>query len=401
MKFRLAIAKPDATSPSRVDREKRIITGVSMLQIGEALGHDLMVDSVMLQQCVDAVNSAPNGIKSRFTHPGACNDAMGKQLGRVKDARVVGDKAVADLHLSNAASNAPGGDLAGYVMDLAEEDPTAFGLSIAFDGERVWKLADGGERQAVRGEPAPANATTKKPLARIAKMGAADAVDEPAANRDGLFAAAFSGTSNEIAAEAFAKLDAMRESLGFSITEAADFLTRYLSARGIIAPANTPKDKPMDPKKLVELCAAHKLHSEAIVAAFAAGKTEQEILAMIAEADAVALKAGHAKLTTDLEALKVKLAAEETKATELVAENAKLKAKLGKVQAMEETGKIDPGADPASGEQKAPPTDANLKAEWAAMSKAKKIEFCDSYEAFADWRTHPQVTSAAAADNKE
>lgn len=187
-----------------VDRENHVIYGVSALQAVEALGHRLMIDHVTLQQFVDSANGKKNGLKSRFTHPGLSADGMGKLLGRMRNFRIEGDKAIGDLYLSETAAKTPHGDLRDYVESLAEEDPDAFGMSIVFNGYGAWVLSDGREEEDNGRKPD--DARDDMPAARIVDTYAVDAVDEPAANRDGLFGA-FRRTTNELAAQVYAVLD--------------------------------------------------------------------------------------------------------------------------------------------------------------------------------------------------
>lgn len=166
-----------------------LIRDVSVITRGEALGHDMWADETFLSQVAAAMNSQPKGIKSRLTHPSLSADGTGKFLGRLKGARVDGNQVKSDQHLSRAATRSPDGDLAGYVMDLAEEDPEAFGLSIVFE-------FDMGEMNRFRDKhmtadgaflsPDPDN-LNNLPHVRLHKLHAADVVDDPAANPDGLF----------------------------------------------------------------------------------------------------------------------------------------------------------------------------------------------------------------------
>lgn len=229
---------PLRNAPARVDRENRVIYGVSAAQAVEALGHGMMLDGKTLEQIVALGNAAKNGIKSRFTHPGLSSDGMGKHLGRMKDFRVEGDKAVGDIYLSNAASKSPDGDLAGYVMDLAEEDSAALGMSIVAGGERVWPLDDGTEVTVdayAEDDDAgyrPKNATTKKPVLRVQELDAVDVVDEPAANRDGMFSSALWGT-NVLAENMFGEFDTLLKQVGMTPEKAWGYALKYFDARGV------------------------------------------------------------------------------------------------------------------------------------------------------------------------
>ncbi len=161
------------------------IFGVSIATTGEAVGHRLLFDDVTLTQLQQLASSKTIGVKSRFTHPDWFNDGMGKYLGRFRNFRVDGPKLVADLLISKTAHKTPAGDLGQYVLDLAREDPSSFGVSVVVDLDRVWPTDDGQEQPASGGRPA--GATGQFPVARITQLYAADIVDEPALNPDGLF----------------------------------------------------------------------------------------------------------------------------------------------------------------------------------------------------------------------
>ncbi len=156
---------------------------------GEAKGHDLWIDRTMLGQVRDAIDESREGVKSRFTHPSLSGDGLGKGLGRYRNANLEAGVIRADLHLFEAAHRAPDGDLAGYVMDLAQEDARAFGNSIAFVSDRaaadefirLHSSRDGGFQSPDK------NNKENYPHARLARLRAVDVVDDPAANPEGLF----------------------------------------------------------------------------------------------------------------------------------------------------------------------------------------------------------------------
>lgn len=180
-----------------------LIRGMAVITRGEASGHCMWIDAEFLQSVADAINADELGTKARFTHPGLSGDGLGKLLGRVRNASVEGDIVRADLHLAQSAKITPDGDLAQYVLRMAADDPKAFGNSIAFyhddEAERKFMLEHGAEMQGDPDDymwfdrtgfvsPDPLN-TENYPHCRLAELRAVDAVDEPAANPEGLFAA--------------------------------------------------------------------------------------------------------------------------------------------------------------------------------------------------------------------
>jgi hypothetical protein len=177
-----------------------VIRGAAIITRGEALGHGLWCDTVMLQQAADAINDEPKGAKARFTHPDLSGDGLGKGLGRAKNASPEGDVVRGELHFSRMSHKTPEGDLAAYVMGLATEDPEAFGISIAFEEDfkaeadfllahgAEWTEDDYGRYLSLEKFKSPDPLNTKNlPHARLASLRAVDVVDDPAANPNGLF----------------------------------------------------------------------------------------------------------------------------------------------------------------------------------------------------------------------
>ncbi len=197
-------------SRARVDREGGadsvgLIRGVSVTTRGEALGQDMWLDSEFVLQVAEAVNEAgTGGIKSRFTHPGLSGDGLGTLVGRVKDAKVVGDQAFADLHIVKSARATPQGDLGAYVMELAASDPDMFGTSIAFTSDTNAEQAFVDANQDDRGRFLSPDEDNRQqfPHLRLGDLRADDLVDSPAANPQGLF-----HHGDEIAAEADAMMN--------------------------------------------------------------------------------------------------------------------------------------------------------------------------------------------------
>jgi hypothetical protein len=183
-----------ATNEQRIEREggdygAGLIRGASIITRGEALGHGMWIDAHMLEQTADAINNHPKGVKVRFTHPSMSGDGLGSYLGRAKNAFVLGDQVYADVHFSSAGHKTPDGDLAEYVMSLADNDADAFGVSISFQADFGAEDKFVAENEDEKGSFISPDPDNKKNYihARLYDLRAADIVDEPAANPDGLF----------------------------------------------------------------------------------------------------------------------------------------------------------------------------------------------------------------------
>ena len=214
----------DATTPPRVDRAARRINGVAVMTIGEAKGHGFRLNEVSLANALKLGSDAKLGIKSRLSHPTACNDVSGKHLGRAVNFRDGGDgKLLADLQLAAASSKSPHGDLADYVMTLAEEDPAAFGLSMVVEYQRETEL------DAKKNPKTDASGKALQPFAIITALKAVDVVGDPAANPGGMFS---EGDDSHFAKDASALLDELEAGSPEALLSRAEvFLRSYLTTR--------------------------------------------------------------------------------------------------------------------------------------------------------------------------
>lgn len=220
-----------------------VIYGVSAIAEGEAAGHNSYIDKTMLGQVVDAINDKGNlGIKIRFAHPSMSGDGIGTSLGKGRNARLseAGDSVVFDLNFSNASTKTPDGNLADYVMTLAEESPEDFGMSISFQRDvgaeeefRLNNLNDDGEFMS----PDDWNAANLKHV-RLHKLAAVDAVDTPAANPKGLYYSSKNGVL-DIANEALSYITGISDcapdssSFGIHPDRAKSFFTRFLATNNL------------------------------------------------------------------------------------------------------------------------------------------------------------------------
>lgn len=151
---------------SKIDAKKGIIYGVSVITEGEALGHSyqyqgnklpMMIDEETINQVMQAAKTYAGGLKVKMNHT---SDAA-SIVGSLRNFRIDGTQLRADLHLLNKS------DCRDYIIELAEEIPDQFGLSISFSGST-----------RVIGDQA---------FASCEEIYSADIVDAPACNAGGMF----------------------------------------------------------------------------------------------------------------------------------------------------------------------------------------------------------------------
>ncbi|MEI8350087.1 MAG: hypothetical protein WCI77_08025 [Candidatus Omnitrophota bacterium] len=203
------------------DRGKGIIFGYAVVTKGKLNDGDIRdweLDEKSLDQVIELSSNAEIGVKSRFGHPNMSSEALGTFLGRGKNFRKDGDIVRADLYIDNTAYNTPQGDLATYIMDLAESDPQAFGSSLVFHAEFEKRLnEDGTPKKDELGKELP-------DLVRFKKIFASDIVESPATTK-GLFGTFFTD-SVKPSAEMTAFLDRFLNS-PTAVDKLISFLSRY------------------------------------------------------------------------------------------------------------------------------------------------------------------------------
>lgn len=143
-----------------IDAQAATITGVSVITVGEAKGHGMLIDAQTLLQVKEAAETYSGGLKVKTDHYTGFNEIVGT----LKNFVIDGDQLRADLYLLKNHDATP------RILEMAELMPDTFGLSISFSGEHEEQ-----ESGVV--------------FARCSEIYSADLVDAPAANPTGLFSA--------------------------------------------------------------------------------------------------------------------------------------------------------------------------------------------------------------------
>ena len=166
---------------ARVDHATKTIFGIKAMEVGplnEGDSRPWKIDEVTLQQAQRFATAKNGGVKMRFAHPNMSRDGMGRHVGRATNARLARDENGTPYLAVDATLNAKGGqrtqDMVSHILDLSENAPEDFGVSLAplVDHEVMSKI------QPDENGLVPV---------RLKGLNAIDFVDEPAATRGGLF----------------------------------------------------------------------------------------------------------------------------------------------------------------------------------------------------------------------
>ncbi len=274
----------------KVDAENEVLHDVQITLEGEAKGHGVWLDREFCESVAAAGNATGDvGLKVRYGHPAMCADAIGTELGRAKNFRVVDiDRqidgqtvtaagVVADIHILESAHHAPQGDIAAHVLAAAAEDPAIFGQSIVFTAaDRVVKDAEGvrhsfneevlGKSDGEAEPPPPiseqewlAKSADGHEYVVLGKLHGTDFTDEPAAT-DGVFS---TGTLAEEAALMLDEHPQIVDAIEKNPTALVEFLDRsnllHLFENARIQSLQSAKDKEIAAlkSKMSEMLASH------------------------------------------------------------------------------------------------------------------------------------------------
>jgi hypothetical protein len=231
-----------------VDRAAAVIRGVILAEEGTFKDRRGEFDRMGIRRAVKLANDKPGGLKSRFTHPMLSSDGLGKYLGRVREVqadsvlREVGkdadgkplmkERLIArgNLHLDpTALEEPPGGGkpLGTYLMDLAESDPEALGLSLVLQYEE--RLQTDSKNRPLKDEAG----NDLPPLWMPTALHAVDAVDDGDATHSFLSSDLLASLPDALVRQGCELLDAQFAGKTREFVEArlSAFVQRYLSHR--------------------------------------------------------------------------------------------------------------------------------------------------------------------------
>lgn len=359
-----------------IDKEQEVLRGVQITLEGEALGHGVWLDREFCEAIAAAGNATGDvGVKIRYGHPSMCSDAIGTELGRAKNFRVVDlDRSrsvdgedvsakgvagvLADVYILKSAHSAPQGDIAKHVMETAAEDPKQFGQSIVFtyadwvvkdkDGIRhsyreevmgvdadgkVVVGEDGKAKDRISEEAWEAKSADGKVYAVLGKFLGSDFTDTPAAT-DGIFS---TGTLAEEAEQMLDEHPQIVELLEKSPKSVVEFLERtgldkrLESAR--VSGLQAAKDK-----EIAELRAEFEDYKKRSIDALAAAESQTREQLAAKDAEIAQLKNTDGENVQKIVNLESEVAEKSEALDKAKAEVEQLRAKVGETEkALSET----------------------------------------------------------------
>lgn len=213
--FKSDVCYSSVSPLSGVDANTGLIKGVIIAREGIAKGHGVYLDAEFISEVARLGNEKEKGLKARFGHPSAIEDAIGSYIGRYKNFRVEKDKVYADLYLDDCAKDAPKyGNLYDWLLKMAAKNPDMFGNSIVFTSGMP-KYSE--YYNEITGE------VEERTYATIISLNASDVVDTPAAT-ESLFSAKKSFKSN---------LNIMEKSIKDKLLDVAESIKNAFSAEEV------------------------------------------------------------------------------------------------------------------------------------------------------------------------
>ena len=170
----------EAQSPSKVDREAGRIEGISIISSGEAKGHHMMISQKTLESSITLLLG--KSLPAYVSHGGASGDRLLTEAGYFSEFYRDKDKIRASKFVALESFKKYEAEKFERLFEIAEVAPESFGVSIVFEGQLFWEMADGSEMGMDVGFEAPENARFSVPTVRPLAITSADFVDTPAAN---------------------------------------------------------------------------------------------------------------------------------------------------------------------------------------------------------------------------
>lgn len=168
------------SKPGNVNRKAGTIEGISILSIGEARGHGMMISEKTLEAAI--VLLIGKSLPAYLSHSGAHGDRLLTEAGYFSGFYRDRDQIRARQFTALDTFKKYEREKYDRLFEIAEKAPATFGVSIVFEGQLFWEMRDGSEESIEIGLDAPENSRFEIPTVRPLTITSADFVDTPAAN---------------------------------------------------------------------------------------------------------------------------------------------------------------------------------------------------------------------------
>ena len=168
-----------AQGPGAVNRDGRTINDISIISIGEAKGHGILITDATLRDA--ATKLLDRKLPAYITHRNAMGDRLLDEVGFFSGFYLDGDRIRARNFQAFESFERFQAERFERLFEMAEMMPDNFGVSLVFEGNLLWETSEGPVAYAGMSSR-PGNALNDLPSVQMVDIQSADFVDNPAAN---------------------------------------------------------------------------------------------------------------------------------------------------------------------------------------------------------------------------
>jgi uncharacterized coiled-coil protein SlyX len=216
---RLKVKLNEGGKAYQVNQDNGEMQGVSLIQVGEAKGHELFIDQTSLETALEVLGE---NLPAYITHEGAMNDdRILREVGVFSGFFIEGDRLKAKSFNALESFRQDEPNKYNRLFDIAKAMPDTFGVSLVFEAEVVFVFEDGTEIPADElSMEEQEKAVREFPSVRFRSIKSADFVDAPAANKNGLFSINTTTQKTIMAEDTGTELEQVEEAAEEVATEA-------------------------------------------------------------------------------------------------------------------------------------------------------------------------------------
>jgi len=165
--------------PQGVNRDARVINDISIISVGEAKGHGILITQNTLRDA--ATKLLDRKLPAYITHRNAMGDRLLDEVGFFSGFYLDGDRIRARVFEAFESFEKFQAERFERLFEMAENMPDNFGVSLVFEGNLVWETNSGPVEYAGMSSR-PGDALNELPSVQMVDIQSADFVDNPAAN---------------------------------------------------------------------------------------------------------------------------------------------------------------------------------------------------------------------------